>query len=111
MAKRRFDLSREEVAAVRAFLDAREFQGPPPINATGFTGITREQYWESYQSWARGGHGWRALHSGGTTTMGALCWYQHIHRPGSKEWRPSIIIRALLDAVRPALALPIEEKP
>lgn len=54
-------------------------------------------YWESYNSWANGGGGWdRYLGLGGTDTMTALIWYQHIHKPGSKEWRPTIIIKAML---------------
>ena len=59
---------------------------------------TREQYWQSYSSWARGGNGWQRRLSffGGTNIMQVLMWYQHIHRPGSKEWRPGIIIQALL---------------
>jgi hypothetical protein len=64
--------------------------------------ITHHQWWESYPSWARGGNGWqrRLTHFGGTDIWKALGWYQHIHRPGSKEWRPAIIIKALLDAVQ-----------
>jgi hypothetical protein len=60
--------------------------------------VTQEQIEASYQSWARGGNGWAVLHEGGTGIMAALVWYQHVHRPGSREWRPSIIIAALVDA-------------
>ena len=58
-------------------------------------GFTKEQYWESYRNWYKGGRGWWPLHQGGTGQMLALMWYQHTHRPESKEWRPSIIIKAL----------------
>lgn len=62
--------------------------------------FTQKQWSESYQSWAKGGRAWdRLLGLGGTDTQSALTWYQHIHRPGSKEWRPSIIIRALEQCV------------
>jgi hypothetical protein len=65
--------------------------------------MTREQWSEAYQSWARGGQAWiRQLGLGGTDTQSALCWYQFIHKPGSKEWRPKIIITALEAAIAPA---------
>lgn len=58
--------------------------------------FTRAQWSEAYQSWNRGGNGWsRQLGLGGTDTQSAICWYQFIHKPGSKEWRPRIIILAL----------------
>ena len=98
--KKRARLTDEERERVGRFLDSITYQGPAPLNGNGYRGITREQYWESYQSWARGGHAWQALRQGGTGQMAALCWYQHIHRPGSREWRPSIIIAALVDASR-----------
>jgi hypothetical protein len=60
--------------------------------------VTRQQIDDSYQSWARGGRAWDALQSGGTGIIAALVWYQHVHRPGSREWRPSVIIRALVEA-------------
>lgn len=91
-------LSKDETAAIRSFLDSLTYAGPAPLNGHGYRGISREQYSESYQSWARGGHAWDRMEQGGTGIMAALCWYQHIHRPGSKEWRPRIIINAVLAA-------------
>jgi len=93
-------LSSADRARAGAFLKSLCYDGPAPLNGTGYHGITREQYWESYQSWARGGRAWNRLEQGGTHIMAALCWYQHIFKPGSHEWRPSIIIRALLAASR-----------
>jgi hypothetical protein len=58
--------------------------------------LTREQWQESYQSWAHGGNGWNRYGIGGTDINTALAWYQHLHRPGSKEWRPSIIMSAVM---------------
>lgn len=78
-------LTKEQVLTIRAFLAKQQF--------------TREQWLEAYQSWARGGYAWDRLQSGGTDIQRALTWYQFIHKPGSKEWRPAIIIRALLDAI------------
>ncbi len=60
------------------------------------TNFTKDQYWTSYQNWWRGGRGWHPLQQGGTGQMKALMWYQHRHKPNSKEWRPKIIIEALL---------------
>lgn len=78
-------LTGEQVMAIRAFLQSQKF--------------TKEQWQESYHSWAKGGNGWNVLQSGGTNIHQALTWYQHIHRPGSKEWRPPVIARALVEAV------------
>lgn len=100
--KRSERMSDEDRSAAHAFLAAMTYQGPAPINAYGYHGITRAQWSESYQSWARGGHAWNRLEQGGTGIMAALCWYQHIHRPGSKEWRPAVIIRALVATARTA---------
>lgn len=99
-------LSGVELDAVNRFIfDVLLDQGPPPLNGYRMRGITREQHSKSYQSWARGGRRvWGALHQGGTGQMAALCWYQHIHRPGSREWRPSIIIRAFVRAALDAMS-------
>ncbi len=60
----------------------------------GFT-FTRKQWEYSYHKWAPGGHAWnRTFASGGTDTMFALMWYHHVYKPGSKEWRPKIIMDA-----------------
>lgn len=62
-------------------------------------GFTEEQYWHSYPQWAKGSESvWGKLHQGGTGIMTALCWYHHRHRPGSKEHRAAVIIRALIKA-------------
>jgi hypothetical protein len=100
----RLTLTREERDRIGRFLDTITYQGPAPLNGNGYHGITREQYQESYQCWWRGGRAWHALQQGGTGQMAALCWYQHIHRPGSREWRPSVIIRALRAHVGAAAA-------
>lgn len=95
----RFELTAEEHDAVnRLIFDVLLFQGPPPLNAHGMRGLSRDQQSESYQSWARGGRAWRALHQGGTGQLAVVCWYQHIHRPGSHEWRPAKIIPAFVEA-------------
>jgi len=103
----RLVLSPEQKAAVNRFIfDVLLFQGPPPLNLHGMRGLTREQQSESYQSWVRGGRSaWMALGQGGTGQLAAICWYQHVYRPGSREWRPSRIITALVDA---AMGAPLE---
>ena len=57
--------------------------------------MTQEQWNGAYPSWQRGGYGWNRYRLGGTYIHAALTWYQHIHRPGSKEWRPPVIMRAV----------------
>lgn len=76
-------MTQDDVRSIRTFLTAHT------------AGITREQWELSYPSWSHGGSGWNALQSGGTVIMQAIMWYQHIHRPGSHEWRPAVIIAAL----------------
>jgi hypothetical protein len=61
--------------------------------------FSSEQYWESYPSWSHGGRGWYPMQQGGTGIMLALMWYQHVHKPGSKEWRPKVIFRAILSEI------------
>lgn len=87
MKWKRYELTKEQRTEINDFL----------FNLPSFT---REQYWESYQNWFRGGRGWFPIQQGGSGQMIALMWYQHRHKPGSKEWRPRIIINALLEAVK-----------
>jgi len=62
--------------------------------------ITREQFNESYQSWNHGGRGWDRYQMGGTGISHCIAWYQHIHKPGSREWRPAMIMRAVLEEAK-----------
>lgn len=97
--RKRLTLTREQVASIHRFLWTRViYHGPAPLNGYGYQGITAAQRTESYHSWARGGHAWKVIEQGGTGILAALCWYQHVHKPGSREWRPSVIITALLAA-------------
>ncbi|MHA1285840.1 MAG: hypothetical protein ACTSPB_00425 [Candidatus Thorarchaeota archaeon] len=59
--------------------------------------FTKKQYWYSYPQWGKGGKGWIGLGQGGTGIMKILCWYHHIYKIGSKEWRPKIIIKAVVE--------------
>jgi hypothetical protein len=59
---------------------------------------TKLEWQYSYQRWIKGGSGWDRLQEGGTGIMRVLCWYHHVHKPGSAEWRPKIILAALLKA-------------
>jgi hypothetical protein len=100
----RIELTREEAAAVNQFIfGTLLFERGAPLNGHGMHGLTGEQWWQSYQSWGRGGRAWYALNQGGTGQMAALCWYQHVHRPGSHEWRPAKIIPAFVAASLSAL--------
>lgn len=92
-------LTQAQLVAVNRFIFGGLLnQAPPPLNTWGMRGLTREQQSDSYQSWIRGGRAWRVLQQGGTGQLAVLCWYQHVHRPGSREWRPSIIIPAFVRA-------------
>jgi len=84
ISKEQYEQQVSQVKRVMTFLDAQ------------FPKLTREQWQQSYQSWARGGNGWNRYSIGGTYINGALAWYQHIHKPGCKEWRPKVIMTALL---------------
>jgi hypothetical protein len=98
---RRLQLTTEEQARVREFvtsLRTEEYREGYGWIYRAVHPMTAQQIDDSYQSWAKGGRGWRAIHEGGTGILAALCWYQHVHKPGSREWRPTIIIRALLAA-------------
>lgn len=62
------------------------------------TQITREQFNISYQSWVHGGRGWDRYQMGGTGVSHCIAWYQYVRKPGSHEWRPAMIMRAVLGA-------------
>lgn len=80
-----FPLSEAQKQSIHTYLDQYTF--------------TRPDYESSYQFWVKGGRGWnRTFATGGTYTMKALMWYHHKYRPGSEEWRPTIIMSALCKA-------------
>ncbi len=60
--------------------------------------LSQEQWMESYQSWSKGGRGWVRTELGGTDIQTCITVYQHKLKPGSKEWRPSVIFRACVEA-------------
>ena len=62
--------------------------------------FTKDQYFKSYQQWSRGGFGWGNCQTGGTYQMRILMWYHHIHKPNSKEWRPRIILTAVVNVMK-----------
>jgi hypothetical protein len=63
----------------------------------GQPGPERSRMYEvAYDGWARGGRGYGSLHQGGTGIMYLRQWYMFKYKPGSKEWRPSIIIKAVV---------------
>lgn len=57
--------------------------------------MSNAQWAESYQSWIHGGNAWNQYGMGGTDIVTALCWYQHSHKPGSREWRAAVIMQAV----------------
>jgi hypothetical protein len=44
-------------------------------------------------AWARQGFG-------NTYALKALCWYHHIHKTKSREWRPAIIVHAMKNHIK-----------
>jgi hypothetical protein len=86
MAKQRVPRTEGEIQRHMTFLDQFKYSA--------------EMYWASYCDWNRGDNLERNYWStrsgfGGTYTMRAIMWFQHIHRPGSKVYRPSVIMRNL----------------
>ena len=61
------------------------------------TGWAWQRLWEaSYPTWNRSATAWdRQLATGGTYTLRAIMWYQHVHRPGSTDSRPGVILDAI----------------
>ncbi len=58
---------------------------------------TQAQWEHSYPTWGRVGNAWdRSLATGSTYTLRAIVWYQHEHKPGSRESRPSIVLPAIV---------------
>ena len=61
------------------------------------TVLSRTQWKSAHAAWRKGDNGWNTL-SSNTDIQTCIAWYRCIHRPGSREWRPSIIIRAVVAA-------------
>ena len=71
----------------------------------GFLGQVREranipndEWWACWESGPNGADKWRAIGMRDGDTITALWWYRCRHKPRSTEWRPVIILRALLKA-------------
>lgn len=60
----------------------------------------KEQREFSYHKWSHGGRGWSHTGQGGTGIMLMLMWYHHVHKKGSNEWRPKIILTALTEILQ-----------
>ncbi len=64
--------------------------------------VLSNKQWKSAQAaWRTGDNGWNTFASA-TDIQTCIAWYRCIHRPGSREWRPSIIIRAVVAASQKA---------
>lgn len=64
----------------------------------GFT-FTQKQWERSYPQWSKGGKGWDNCRMGGTYQMKAIMWYHYCRHKPNYEWRPSLILKALKEAV------------
>lgn len=87
---------REDIIAWLRTLDVEQLTGKP----------WRLLFDASYSTWSRNATAWkRRLGAGGTYTLRAIIWYQHVARPGSTDSRPGVILAAIaaeLAAARPA---------
>jgi hypothetical protein len=72
-------------------------RGPEHI-LTAMPGVTKEKWQKSYHTRGINSRAWYKYQFGGTWTQACVYWYQHIHKLGSSEWRPAIIMKAVLDA-------------
>ena len=71
------------------------------LDVPALTGKTAQDVWEhSYPTWNRTATAWdMTLCTGGTYTLRAIAWYQHVRRPGSTDSRPAVILPAICEAL------------
>ena len=99
------ELSKETIRIIHKYIEdtilplTAQEKGPEHI-LTAAPGVTREKWYKSYHTRGIGDYAWSKYQFGGTWTQACVYWYQHIHKPGSSEWRPAIIMGAVLDAAR-----------
>ena len=76
------------------------------LDVYALTGKThRELFDTSYPTWSRNARAWdRRLATGGTYTLRAIMWYQHVWRTGSTDSRPGVILDAITEAMRQDVA-------
>lgn len=90
--RKKVGLTKSDLQRIEAFL--REQYG-------AVSAADKKDWWEAYQSWSLGGKAWNEYELGGSYIHTALWWYQYRFHPGSKEWRPSVIICALREQSLP----------
>jgi hypothetical protein len=99
------ELSKETIKLIHAYIEdvilpvTFQEQGPEHLFVAS-PGVTRDKYWKSYHSWGNSNckRAWYRYQFGGTWIVACIYWYQHIHKPQSSEWRPKIIMDAVLTA-------------
>lgn len=69
------------------------------LDVPALSGKTAQDMWEaSYPTWGRLANAWmHRLGTGGTYTLRAIVWYQHVHKPGSTDSRPKIVLAAICE--------------
>lgn len=98
-------LSKETIRVIHTYIENTilpatvQEQGPEHI-LTAAPGVTKEKWYKCYHTRGIAGRAWYKYQFGGTWTMACVYWYQHIYKPGSSEWRPAIIMAAVLEAAR-----------
>lgn len=90
--QRRNTLPKEDLALIHIFAEYLYKKRPE--------GFTKAKGQQSYNSWNRGGYAWSYYQLGGTRIPRLIYWYQHENDKPNKEWRPSIIMRAVLEQAR-----------
>jgi len=83
------EFTKQQLATVRAYLAQVQIEGV----------WTPDEWVAAMQFWPRADRLWSEVYGLNKVNIWtALWWYQYRNKPGSKEWRPGIIIRALIHA-------------
>lgn len=96
-------LSKKTIETIHTYIEnvilpATFSEKGPEHRLTAAPGVSQDKYWKSYHSWGNCRYAWYKYQFGGTWTAACIYWYQHIHKPGSSEWRPAVIMDAVLVA-------------
>ncbi len=94
-------LTENQRKAIDSFIEEigkmQKFQG---VASMGKDTSKREIHYRAYCNIGKGGRGWGCLQQGMTGILRVVVWYQNIHKPNSREWRPSIIIKAVVEHLK-----------
>lgn len=60
---------------------------------------TLEQLLATGKHYAKESTVWRHIRQSASGQIKLVCWYNNTHRPGGQEWRPAVIIVAVLSHI------------